>query len=116
MQVIHTSLNSASTLAESLSAIDRVAVEVKESSSSQSSASLATMLDWEADALRREAVMEPVRVLLDDDAFEAARLSETSSALVLVAGEEMYEMLDRLALRGVSTAELKEGPAPEMTD
>lgn len=45
--------------------------------------------------------MEPVRVRPEADEVEGARLSP-SSALTLVAGEAMYEMLERLPLLGVS--------------
>lgn len=92
--------------------------EVSSSLMSQSSASLVaspvTLVAWEADGLRREAIlallMEPVRVRPEAEEFDRVLLRCPSS----VAGEEMYEMLDRLVLLGVSTVAL-DGPAPDTT-
>lgn len=51
-------------------------------------------------------LMEPVRVRLEVDEVEGARLRDTSSEGA-TAGEEMYEMLERLLLRGVSVSGLE---------
>lgn len=47
-------------------------------------------------------LIDPVRVLPETDDVEGALLSPSSVALELVAGEGMYEMLERLPRRGVS--------------